>query len=171
MGTVYFIIGQLLDRILLPRIYQLAFSDRIILLLTACFLGSMILWNLGFEVPDRYLFLPSGSLQLTNTGEANARSSDTKVVLKLFETGTTDSFSALKQEGAWQLQDGTAWSAMLPPVSAGTGGFRELRITLRTGPDMGVEGSDQWTIKQLDLADPYKRKIPVTCALPALNRI
>lgn len=175
-GTVVFtfIIGRLLDKMLLPRINQLALSDRVILLLTAGFLGSMLFWNLGFEVPDRYLFLPNGSLRLTNTGEANDRSSDTKVVLKLFETGTTDSFSALKQEGIWQLQDGSLLSDSPGSLSWSGPVFRELRVTLRTGPEMGIaELTINGKTERLDLFDPQpnEKYLVTSMPLPALNRI
>lgn len=164
----------LFNRIIFPLYRNIPISYRIILLLTAGFLGSMLFWNLGFEVPDRYLFLPNGLLRLTNTGEANIRSSDTKVVLKLFETGTTDSFSALKQDGIWQLQDGSLISDTPASLSWNGSVFRELRVTLRTGPEMGIaELTINGKTERLDLFDPQpnEKYLVTSMPLPALNRI
>ncbi len=161
-------------RIIFPLYRNIPISNRIILLLTAGFLGSMLFWNLGFEVPDRYLFLPNSSLRLTNTGEANIRSSDTKVMLKLFETGTTDSFSALKQEGSWQLQDGSLLSDTPGSLSWNGPVFRELRVTLRTGPEMGIaELTIDGKTERLDLFDPQpnEKYLVTSIPLPTLNRI
>ncbi len=154
------IIWSILRKWLVPFYRNRTFWIKIGSGLTALALGAIIVLNVGIQLPERPLILPSTTLTIRNTAEKNERSAGILISLKLFETGLTDSFSAFTQTGNWELSSEDIRSENAAELSWHGKVDKELRLTFRTGPAMGIVkltiGKSEQTI---DLFNPAPNEI------------
>jgi hypothetical protein len=98
----------------------------------------MLLLNLDVRLPDRYIFLPTVTLEIESNPVINSKSDGKDVVLKLFETGLTDSFSAFTYEGDWKRDDQFLQTNSNGLLTWHGRVINEIHLTFLTGPDAGT---------------------------------
>mgnify|MGYP000898272783 CR=1 FL=1 len=164
----------ILTRWMLPRFAR---TPRIVFrlcLLLSVFCSGLLILIRAVPLPDRYFFLPSGSVSIETVGTHNPSSNGSQIRLLLFDTGTTDSFSSLTQSGSWQLEGkalttdnagGLSWSGEV---------FHQIELLFETGPEAGIiQIISENETNTIDLYTPIagEQSIRLAYPLPIGNRL
>lgn len=101
---------------LIHRIDACPVTIRRLTVLLSLTCGAVLLLIGGISVPDRYIFLPSGSIDVSTISGARAE-------ITLFDTGTTDSIESFR------TSDGLHWRGNV---------FHEILLQVKTGSRFGT---------------------------------
>lgn len=135
--------------------------------LASLIFGGLLLVVQAVPVPDRYFFLPEGSVKITAIAEKNPLSSGKKVEILFFDTGTTDNINAFEQAGNWSVQDKTVVTEEEGSLYWDGKVFHRIKLLFASGPDCGIVRID-WAGKsqQLDLYAEQAGEILLTQDFP-----
>lgn len=174
--TILFSAGifSLLSRWILPRFRQ---TTRTVLIL--CFLLS-VLWAAflilirAISLPDRSFFLPDGSVMIENILEKNPASIGNRIELKLFDSGTTDSFKAFSQTGNWYETETSLFTDEVSSLAWSGQVFHQISLLFTTGPDAGIvrlSWDDEVQDFDLYAEEPGELSVTHEFPLPWINRV
>ena len=128
----------ILSRWILIRFQRTTKTVFCFTVLASLIFGGLLLAVQTVPVPDRYFFLPDGSVKITAIAEKNPLSSGKKVEILFFDTGTTDNINALEQAGNWSVQNKTVVTEEEGSLYWNGKVFHRIQLLFASGPDCGI---------------------------------
>ncbi len=128
-GAIGFIWKRLSQQIRTPK---QKIQCRLLILLSLV-IGLVLILSRSVLLPDSFLFLPQAEIKVRVISDAGQ-----SILLSQFDTGTTDSFSAMTQYGDWKCDKTIGLIGTHGTLYWQGTVFKSIRLIFATGPEEGV---------------------------------